>query len=231
MGVLPCAFLSPTRNIVKLSPVLVKTRDKSFMKENRCHSIPCRFLDSLTIHNRHPWCRSPCHRGSYSHHPSHRHSNSSRLRRCRCHTKLVPGQCCRGSGIHRTSMPGYSGHSSLRVRRLLLGKRQHLLYSSYWCHCLQTSWTGFFCASSEKRGLISCDSPRTHVWLREEFHSHCSSLCGRHSLSCLFPPCRVPVLMSGVEADVQVGFWQVHQLKDLAKWTGPASAHTWYGHW
>lgn len=113
MGVLPCAFLSPTRNIVKLSPVLVKTRDKSFMKENRCHSIPCRFLDSLTIHNRHPWCRSPCHRGSYSHHPSHRHSNSSRLRRCRCHTKLVPGQCCRGSGIHRTSMPGYSGHSSL----------------------------------------------------------------------------------------------------------------------
>lgn len=200
------------------------------MKESRCHSIPYRFLNSPRIHNRHPWCHSPCHKGSCSHHPSRRHSNSSRLRRCRCHMKLVQGQYCRGSGIHRTSRPGYSGHNSLPVRKQTFGKRQRLLYSSCWYHCLQTSWTEFFYAFSEKQELKFCGYLWVHVWLRDEFHSHCSDSWGPHSLSCLLPPCWAPVLMSAAEAGAEVGFWWVHHLKDFPKQTGPSSVHTWSGY-
>lgn len=198
-----------------------------FMKGNRCHSIPYRFLDSLRIRNRHPWCHSPCRKGSYSHHPSRRHSNSSRLRRCRRHRKLVPGQYCRGSGIRRTSRPGYSGHNSLPGRRQTFGKRERWLCSSYCYHCLQTSWTGFSYAFSEKQELNFCDYLWVHVWLRDEFQFHCSDSWGPHSLSCLFPPCWTPVLLSAIEAGAEVEFWRVPHLQDFPRWTGLASVHTW----
>lgn len=195
------------------------------MKENKFHSTPYRFPGSLMIHNRHPWCHNPCHKGSDSHLPFHLHSNSSRLLRCRCHTKLVPGQYCRGSGIHRTGRPGYSGHSSLQVKSPSFGKRQHLLYSSYWCHCLQTSWSEFFYAFFEKRVLKVFDSLQIHVWPRGGFHCHCSDL-GGHSLSCLFPP-HFPVLQFEAEASAEVGFWWVHHPNNFPKWTGLASLHVW----
>lgn len=114
MRLLPCAFYLPYKEYWKMVSSFNTNERYIFMKENRCHSIPYRFLDSLRIHNRHPWFHSPCRKGSCSHRPSRRHSNSSRLRRCRRHRKLVPGQYCRGSGIHRTSRPGYSGHNSLQ---------------------------------------------------------------------------------------------------------------------
>lgn len=174
------------------------------MKENKFHSIPCRFPSSLMIHNRHPWCHSPYHKGSYSHPPSHLHSNSSRLLRCRCHKTLVPGQYCKGSGIRRTSKPGYSGRNNLQVKSLSFGKRQHLLCSSYWYRCLQTSWTEFFYAFFAKQVLKVCDYLQIRVWPHGEFHFHCSDLCG-HSLSCLFPHHSTPVLKSEAEASAEVG--------------------------
>lgn len=199
------------------------------MKENKFHSIPYRFPNSLMIHNKHPWCHNPCHKGCYSHLPFRPHSSSSRLPRGRCHTKLVPGQCCRGWGIHRTGMPGYSGHSNLRVKSLSFGKRRHWLYSSCSSRCLQTSWIEFFDAFFEKQALKVCDDPWTHVWPRDEFHSHCSSPRGRHFLSCRVPPRWVLVLKfeSGVSAEV--GFWWVRYLKDFPKWTGLALLHVWSG--
>lgn len=196
------------------------------MKENKSHSIPYRFPNSLMIHNRRPWCHSPCHKGSYSHRPFPLRSSSSRLLRHRRHRKLVPGQCCRGSGIHRTSRPGYSGHSNLQVRSLAFGKRLHLLYSSYWYHYLQTSWTEFFYAFFEKQVLKVFDYPQTHVWLHGEFHFHCSDFCGS-SLSCLCLPHWVLVLKSEAEASAEVGFWWVHPLNNFPKWTGLASLHVW----
>lgn len=106
------------------------------MKENKFHSIPYRFPNSLMIHNRHPWCHSPCRKGSYSRPPRRHHSSSSRLPTSRSHRKLVPGQYCRGSGIHRTSTPGCSGHNNLHFQ--LWGdsmgeKKKHKITSSVNC--------------------------------------------------------------------------------------------------
>lgn len=194
------------------------------MKENKFHSIPYRFPNSPMIHNKHPWCHNPCHMGSYSHPPFRLHSNSSRLLRCRCHRKLGPGQYCRGWGIHRTSRPGYSGHSNLQVKSLSFGKRQHLLYSSYWYRCLQTSWTEFFYAFCEKQVLKVFDYLQIRVWPHGEFHSHCSDLCGR-SLSCWFPPRLVPLSMSEAEASAGVGFVWVRHPNNFPKRAGLASLH------
>lgn len=93
-----------------------KTRKRKYFRMgSRSHSIPCRSPSNLKIHNMRPWCHSPYHTGSYSHPPSHPHSNSSRTPMCRCHRMLVPEQCYRGWEIHRTSKPGYSEHSNLHV--------------------------------------------------------------------------------------------------------------------
>lgn len=204
------------------------------MKENKFHSIPYRFPNSLMIHNRHPWCHSPCRKGSYSRPPRRHHSSSSRLPTSRSHRKLVPGQYCRGSGIHRTSTPGCSGHNNLpvKVKSLSFGKRQHLLCSSYWHRYLQISWTEFFYASFEKQELKVCDYLQRHVWPRGgEFHWRYSDPYGLLSLSCLFPLHQVPALKSAAEASAEVGFWWVHHLKDFPTTTDLDSLQMWSGYW
>lgn len=114
--ILPC--LSSNLFKEKLSSFIENKieRDKYFTMGSRSHSIPCRSPSNQKIHNRRPWCHSPCHTGSYSHPPPRPRSNSSTLPTCRCHRTLVPEQCYRGWEIHRTSKPGYSEHSNLHMQ-------------------------------------------------------------------------------------------------------------------
>lgn len=115
MKILPCLSSNVLKE--KLSSFIENKikRDKYFMMGSRSHSIPCRSLSNLKIHNMRPLCHSPYHMGSYSHLPSRPHSSSSRPPMCRCHRMLVREQCYRGWEIHRTSKPGYSEHSNLHT--------------------------------------------------------------------------------------------------------------------
>lgn len=86
---------------------------KCLMMGNKSHNIPCRFPNSLKIHNKHPLCHSPCHMGSYSRLPFPPHSSNSRLPMGRHHMMLVPRQGCREWWIRRTSRLRYNERSNL----------------------------------------------------------------------------------------------------------------------
>lgn len=215
----------------KSSPVFKRLeRDKYFRMGSRSHSIPCRSPSNLKIHNMHPLCHSPCHKGSYSHLPSRPHSNSSRPPMCRCHRMLVPVQCYREWEIHRTSKPGYSEHSNLQVKYLAFEKMQSLFYSSCCRHCWQTRWTEFFCAFFLKQEMKVFCCLQMHAWPHCEFHFHYSGPHG-HFVLCHFLPHPFPVLKHLAEASVEVVFWWGHHQCDFPRQTALVSLAVHFGYW
>lgn len=200
------------------------------MMGSRSHSIPCRSLSNLKIHNMRPLCHSPYHTGSYSHLPSRPHSSSSRPLMCRCHRMLVPEQCYRGWEIHRTSKPGYSEHSNLQVKYLAFEKMQSLFYS-FCCHCCwQTRWTEFFCAFFLKQEPNVFCCLQACAWSHCEFHFHYSDPRD-HFGFCQFLPHPFPVLKYLAEASVEVVFWWGHHQCDFPRWTGLVSLAVYFGYW
>lgn len=200
------------------------------MTGSRSHSIPCRSLSNLKIHNRRPWCHSPCHMGSYSHPPPRPRSNSSTLPTCRCHRMLVPEQCYTGWEIHRTSKPGYSEHSNLLVRYLAFEKTQSLFYSSCCCCCWQTRWTEFFCAFFLKQEMKAFCCLQAYAWPHCEFHFHYSDPHG-HFGFCHFLPHSFPVLKHLAEANAEVVFWWGHHQCNFPRWTALVSLLVYFDYW
>lgn len=163
------------------------------MMENKFHSIPCKFPNSLKIHSRHPLCHNPCHKDSCSHLLFLHCSNSNMLQKCRFHKKLVPVQCYRVSGTRRISTLRYSEHSNLLVKRWVSENMWSSFCFFYFHHCSQTNWTGSSCAFFEKQELITFCDLQQHVWPHCGFHWYYSDLHD-HFLSCQFLPRSVPVL-------------------------------------